>query len=40
MREYIAIVSKEGWEAGSFKRKIMSNLRQEIFKISCNYGND
>ena len=38
MREYISIVSKEGWEAGSFKRKIMLNLNQEIFKISCNYG--
>ena len=38
MREHISIVSKEGWEAGSFKRNIMSNLKQEIFKINCNYG--
>ena len=38
MRECISIMSKEGWEAGSLKRELMSNLNQEIFKISCNYG--
>jgi hypothetical protein len=40
MREHNSIVSKEGWPSGRFKRKIMSNLRQEIFKISCNYGDE
>lgn len=38
MREHNSIVSKEDWEAGSDKRKMMSNLNQEIFKINCNYG--